>query len=411
MVSFLCRSFLSFLSLTLDCLSLSLSLSLPTHDFPSPSPFFLFQYSNQTTDFKDFNILMLGRLLGGIATSLLFSIFEAWLIRAHADRKLPKQCLGQSFSWAAFGNSIVAIGAGLMANKAAGLVELKSVSNNWIYVGGYLGPFDIALVVLVICGFLALTLWEENYGEESSDSKEGSSDDGREGPNWYSGLKNAFVATVRSRDILLCGLISSVFEGSMYIFVFMWTPSIQSFTGSDADLPFGVIFATFMVSCMAGSSLFSILIQYFKGEALCVGLLAVASTSMAVTALAPNATAAFCAMNVFEVCVGMYWPIMGTMKGTIVPEDKRAAIYNLYRIPLNFIVLFSLLTSLKPHQSFMLNCVLLGLATIMQFMLMTRRLHMNNMKDLTSRTQQEPADEEHAGLLANEVNPEKDEAV
>ena len=34
MVSFLCRSFLSFLSLTLDCLFLS--LSLPTHDFPSP---------------------------------------------------------------------------------------------------------------------------------------------------------------------------------------------------------------------------------------------------------------------------------------------------------------------------------------------------------------------------------------
>lgn len=27
---------------------------------------------------------MIGRLLGGIATSLLFSVFEAWLIGAHA---------------------------------------------------------------------------------------------------------------------------------------------------------------------------------------------------------------------------------------------------------------------------------------------------------------------------------------
>jgi hypothetical protein len=28
---------------------------------------------------------MAGRLLGGVATSLLFSVFEAWLIGAHAN--------------------------------------------------------------------------------------------------------------------------------------------------------------------------------------------------------------------------------------------------------------------------------------------------------------------------------------
>lgn len=31
---------------------------------------------------------MIGRLLGGVATSLLFSVFEAWLIRAHADANI-----------------------------------------------------------------------------------------------------------------------------------------------------------------------------------------------------------------------------------------------------------------------------------------------------------------------------------
>ena len=36
-------------------------------------------------DFKRFSILMIGRLLGGIATSLLFSVFEAWLIGAHSN--------------------------------------------------------------------------------------------------------------------------------------------------------------------------------------------------------------------------------------------------------------------------------------------------------------------------------------
>jgi hypothetical protein len=53
---------------------------------------------------------MLGRLLGGVATSLLFSVFEAWLIKAHADAELPKQCLPKSFSWAgAFSFSLLSL--------------------------------------------------------------------------------------------------------------------------------------------------------------------------------------------------------------------------------------------------------------------------------------------------------------
>jgi hypothetical protein len=61
------------------------------------------------------------------------------------------------------------------------------------------------------------------------------------------------------------------------------------------------------------------------------------------------------------------------MKGAIVPESKRAAIYNLYRIPLNFIVLFSLLTNLKPWHSFLLNFFMLSTATVLQVRLMKQR--------------------------------------
>ena len=69
----------------------------------------------------------------------------------------------------------------------------------------------------------------------------------------------------------------------------------------------------------------------------------------------------------------MYFPIMGTMKGAIVPESKRSAIYNLFRVPLNFIVLFSLLTNLSPAQSFSLNSKMLTIASILQYWLMKRR--------------------------------------
>jgi hypothetical protein len=319
-------------------------------------------------------MLMLGRLLGGVSTSLLFSVFEAWLIRAHSDADLPKSFLNKSFSWAAFGNSVVAIMAGLVANKAAHVAPMaKVVGSDVMYYGGFLNPFDMAIMALVVCIGGASMMWEENYGEKSS--VENGRDDGRDQAKWYDGLRKALTTTMRNRDIMLCGVISSLFEGSMYIFVFMWTPLLKAFISDPKDeLPFGVIFSTFMVCCMTGSSLFSILVEKFPVEKLAIVIFAVAAMAMGIVGLSISDTVSFLGMNLFEVCVGMYFPIMGTMKGGIVPEDKRAAIYNLYRIPLNFIVLFSLLTDLTPTFSFMLNATMLGTACFLQTVLTKRRL-------------------------------------
>ena len=174
--------------------------------------------SRLNADFRNFKILLLGRLLGGIATSLLFSVFDAWLIRSHADANV-KQFIGKSFSWAMFGNSIIAITAGLVANNAAHRFEMIEVKEDFIYAGGYLNPFDIALAALVCCGFFAATLWEENFGESEPDASDEANQ--KSTGKWHDGLKNAFNTTMRSPDIYLCGAISSLFEGSMYIFVFM----------------------------------------------------------------------------------------------------------------------------------------------------------------------------------------------
>jgi len=320
---------------------------------------------------------MVGRLLGGISTSLLFSVFEAWLIKAHADAELPKQCLPKSFSWAAFGNSAIAIVAGLIANKIAHISPMEPVTGA-IYKGGFLNPFDLAIVALIFCAGGAFLLWEENYGEDRKSSGSGERDE-REG-RWYSGLQIAWTTTLRNREIFLCGIISSLFEGSMYIFVFMWTPLLKSLL-KDGDLPFGLIFATFMVCCMTGSSLFSILVEKFPVEKLGIVIFGVGAVAMAIVSQEFNLTVSFLAMNLFEVCVGMYFPIMGTMKGGIVPEDKRAAIYNLYRIPLNFIVLFSLLTDLTPGFSFMLNSTMLAASAILQAVLSKRRLESLGMQE------------------------------
>ena len=342
------------------------------------------------SDFKNFYILLIGRLLGGIATSLLFSIFEAWLIRAHADCKL-KSWISKSFTWAAYGNSVIAIASGLLANHVAEGTSMRAIIPEKLYMGGYLEPFDFALVISLACGLAAMQLWEENYGEESFDDTERA-----ENTHWYDGLRTAYTATIRSSEILLCGMVISLFEGSMYvsirpffnmvgehsadigahdrlqIFVFMWTPALMQSSGEE-NLPFGLIFSTFMVCSMAGSSFFSIGNDYYRLEHLALFVLALAAASMVMILSSHERTYKFIAMNVFEFTVGMYFPVMGCLKSAIVPESKRAAIYNLYRIPLNLIVLFGLLTDVSPTQAFAMNLIMLSTATGLQMLLIKCR--------------------------------------
>ena len=46
--------------------------------------------------------------------------------------------------------------------------------------------------------------------------------------------------------------MQSLFEGSMYTFVFLWTPALSP---HGEHIPHGMIFACFMVASMAGSAL------------------------------------------------------------------------------------------------------------------------------------------------------------
>jgi MFS family permease len=57
--------------------------------------------------------LFVGRLFGGIATSMLFSTFESWYVYEHSERHgFPSEWIGITFSLTTFWNGIIAIVAG-----------------------------------------------------------------------------------------------------------------------------------------------------------------------------------------------------------------------------------------------------------------------------------------------------------
>jgi MFS family permease len=95
-------------------------------------------------------VLLVGRVLGGLSTSLLFTAFESWMVSEHRKRKFDERLLSGTFSIASWGNGFVAIGAGFLAQMSAD-------------ISGDIGPFQVAILLTIVCLVLIL-FWPENYG-------------------------------------------------------------------------------------------------------------------------------------------------------------------------------------------------------------------------------------------------------
>jgi hypothetical protein len=179
----------------------------------------------------------------------------------------------------------------------------------------------------------------ENYGD-SHDAKESTTPP-----------QNSLKIFFTDKRIMILGLASCFFEGSMYLFVFFWTPALkaaQIHTASyedPPDLPFGMIFACFMGSVMLGSLAFNTIVskyQLLSHARLLTIIFAAAGSSLLVTVLVKNEALTFWSFCVFEACVGMYWPSVGYLKGKFVDDGIRARVYGMLRIPLNVFVVVAL---------------------------------------------------------------------
>ena len=161
--------------------------------------------------------------------------------------------------------------------------------------------------------------------------------------------KSVLKVVLTDRRILTLGLASCFFEGSMYLFVFFWTPALKAAAAAQSngstELPLGMIFATFMASVMLGSLLFNTLIssqRLLTPSRLLTIIFATASSSLLIPIVTKSEALTFWSFCVFEMCVGMYWPSVGYLKGRIVEDGIRARVYGMLRIPLNLFVVVAL---------------------------------------------------------------------
>ncbi len=105
-----------------------------------------------------FPILLVGRLLGGFSTSILYSAFESWLVASSNNLALPQTDLSAILGRATLLNGFVAAGAGVFSNS------LVAHTNN------FTSPFIASGLLLVLAFFVISGLWSENYGGADTSS-------------------------------------------------------------------------------------------------------------------------------------------------------------------------------------------------------------------------------------------------
>jgi len=275
-------------------------------------------------------VLLFGRVMSGIGTSLLFSAPESWLVgESQKSGDDPNgEYLGETFGLAYAGDSIVAIIAGQLASLAASR-------------RGPTGPFEMSTGFLLAGGLLASLLWKENLAAKSSGDSDGSK------PS----IRDAIKVVRDDPKIMMVGGVQSLFEAAMYIFVLQWPPAIaaavaKSF-GEGAVTPYGTVFSCFMACCLFGSTLFGQFAK-MKGpttEGVTAGMLAIATIAMSTAtftvsspSIASSLPALIASFFAFEACVGMYFPSIGTLRSKYIPDSHRSVIMNLFGIPLNVLV-------------------------------------------------------------------------
>ncbi|KAL0937316.1 Molybdate-anion transporter 1 [Colletotrichum truncatum] len=271
----------------------------------------------------DLFILFLGRFCGGISTTLLYSVFEAWLITEYHHRGLSRTNLKLG---AIFGNmttisSIVAILSGIVGD-----ILVNSL-------GGRVWPFMASALCSTAAMLLILKSWRENYG-----GQQGS------GQTSFADLKSGVKAIISDARVVSLGLTLTFFEGAMYLFVFFWSAALKSArtkAGSDQELPFGLIFSSFMCSMMAGSAFFSLYTKTHTKETTSIILMIavlMVSCCLSGAVLLEHEQLLFWALCMIEACIGAYFPSMSFLKSEVVEDSIRGRVYSMLRLPLNIFV-------------------------------------------------------------------------
>lgn len=344
--------------------------------------------------------LITSRMIGGITTNLLFSVFESWLVSEHRSRGFEEEKL-----------EIILRDSTIVSNSAAilsGYIAHCLASNL-----GAVGPFQGAVVLTSVALILVGTMWTENFGKGKSAS--------RELTTWKTNMVGAFNTIINDSKISRIGLIQGLSQGALQTFVFLWSPALRTFAkharngvlGMDTDgqPAYGLIFGAFMACGVLGgfsepvfhravaritstsrsrmedpSTLNSAAddccegdVKPFAVDFLCTICYLISAALFLVPVLVPKESVhsfsiCFLAFLVYELIVGLYMPCEGVIRSIYMPNDSICSLMTMLRVIVNVAVALGVMsTNYVPFTSaFAALSVMMVIAAILQISLVPK---------------------------------------
>ncbi|KAL2067582.1 hypothetical protein VTL71DRAFT_2007 [Oculimacula yallundae] len=275
-------------------------------------------------------ILYIGRVFSGAATTLMYTVFESWMV-TEFNKNFPNEpgsTLSSIFSTMTTLNTAVIVAAGVVAECVT------------IIAGTQKAPFMVAVVVLM-GAFLAINRsWGENYGENRAEMSPTLDAEKSLAPMLP---RNSLIALLKDKQIRALGITSCCLEGSIFVFMYFKISALQlshTVSGINGELPFGLIFATLMSTMMFGSLLYNLITRRFPQlppTRILISLLLTASASLFVPVVYRDERVTFWCFCSFEICCGIYFPWMAYQKAKLVDDsDFNIETLYLHRVALCF---------------------------------------------------------------------------
>jgi hypothetical protein len=302
--------------------------------------------------------LVVSRVVGGVTTNLLSTVFETWLDTEYRNRGFAEEEYETLMRDYVVVSNLAAIASGYLAHELAEAL-------------GPVGPFQGAVACTAVAFVIVFFLWTENYGAlgKANESKRAVDE-----------LRDTFKAIKSDSRVLRVCITQGLTMGSLHIFIFLWCPVLKDFAVAAAgttkfldahgEPAYGLIFGAFMACGVIGglcspfvrkgiTLLLSPLIKEtipdmvsMEGEGevrpmavefqgalcyfLCSALLLV--PCMLSTSSENAFSTALMAFLAYEFLVGIYSPCEGVIRSLYMPPDSRGSMMTIPRIIVNVAV-------------------------------------------------------------------------
>mmetsp|Transcript_43238 Transcript_43238/g.48694 ORF Transcript_43238/g.48694 Transcript_43238/m.48694 type:complete len:681 (+) Transcript_43238:135-2177(+) len=353
---------------------------------------------NMLEQFPFLSGLIVSRVVGGITTNLLSTVFEAWLDTEYRNRGFAKEEYETLMRDSVVVSNLAAIASGYLAHILADSF-------------GNVGPFQGAVTCTAVAFVVILVLWTENYG------KLGQKGDGNKPKSSLAQLSETFTFIKSDSRVLRVCITQGLTLGSLHIFIFLWSPLLKEFSAgcsggawgldSQGDPAYGLIFGAFMAAGVIGGLCSSavrkivtmLLSPLTKGSvpetvtvddegpvramdiefqgAWCYFLCAILLLAPSLMPASGEYTfsVALFSFIAYEFSVGIYSPCEGVMRSIYIPPESRGSIMTVPSIIVNVAVALAVISTESISRQTALGVISVMMMTcgVLQLSLVSKR--------------------------------------